>query len=1270
MCKVNRVAMLIMGFAFGATSEWVGVLGSSGSSTPPMIDCTKSDMTAIHINMAFFGFNSTDTTADSKNFVRIEIPNGYLQQVMSNDDSIIVGKPQIPYIKLLLAVPDSATLNVTINESSPQIFDDYLLYPIPRVEFIDSSGWMGSYEEYAYDTSFYETDTMYPDKFYEIVEDGHWRDQRVIEVHLFPVQFNPSKEFMYFYNGFDFRIEYSGTIVQNTRGLGPFEQIAREVLVNYEGIDNQVTPSPTPDFYYYYNLDTTNIADYIIVINGAIYAHEQSTVYIEKLADWRVDHNGFDVGIVMMDSIYSQFNAHAPDSAAMLRDFLIYAYENWRAPSMADSHFAYSLFIGDWDYVPIKLAQEYYNGIGYWNAFEGYYRDLSSPTDGFEDIMLGRLPIKLSGPSAFLSTIINKIVDYEGEPTTGDWRRRGLLIAGPGDGYGLFETKINEAKPFFTNIDYDTLVVDHFVAATFPDVVDSCLNRGEIITAFYGHGGPYGWNYNYGNWYAESLQNNDSLSVIYSYACRPGFFHWDHPVNDYVYPYDTLRVCFGEVMLKNPEGGAIAFYGATSPIWISLYNTIPIRNVLQMNHWSLGESVINTTPNTRSNCFCILGDPALDMGDYTAYPDLPDLMVRPHFGNGNDISIMNHPYHTSGDSIQINAKIWNIGGEKATNVLVRFEVVGDEGLICSDTATIDTILPRDTVVVAGYWNTASTHPNHYGEIGDCDFTIKVDPNDNIEESWEYNNQTDTTLNITLYPNEDNWPKKIFVANNRFPPIVAQPEIVNLDGSGNAEIVFVSNDSVYAFTNSGSNCLGWPKYFPGVYSFVAGDLNCTGNPEIIAVSQESVKVYASNGSILNGWPVCIPGVDTMRLFGFPAIGYIEGTDQYQVVVYAGNKDEGQPHKPKVFVYDYDGDLLYSFTASDYSVGSYSNGASISDINADGNEEIIVSYEYHRFSNMTWIDSGYTEIFNKNGHVRTLEWGSVLQTSALVDLDSPADGYPEMITGSVTDTIWAYKERTQDTLWKSNTGYEIRSSPAVGNIANTTGNEVSFGNDGNWIWLKKCSDGEDVGDWPYSTEGPVQTSPALARLEGQFDMFVDIVVAGNDLIVYGTNYGKNDISPYPLPVFHLASSPVIGDIDGDYKSETVIATADGYLHVWENVSSTCTRYLLEWPQYHHDYKRTGLYGWAESVDEDDCSPQSFSTATTISFRLKRDAEVNVAIFDNNGNKVKSLVNQELTAGKYHPIWYGDDNNYNSLSNGVYFIVIAVDNDLKVMPVEIAR
>ncbi len=1165
MKKILVVIALIAGF-LGA--GWKRVVGPSESAIPPHKEVMKSDTSGVFIRTAVFGFNEEDTTVDNKDFKRIEIPGELIDQ-----DTMRAGKPQIPFIRLLIAVPDSCDFNITVYESDYTLFEDYLIYPIPRIVFEETSGCFCSKEVYTYDTTFYQKDTLYPDKFYEVISDGHWRDQRVLEVFLYPVQFNPQQKLMYFYNGLDLRIEYSGEVVENENGLGPFEQIGREILLNYPGIDWEPESVPEPAVHYYTKLDTNNVADYIIVTHLDFINDGIALYWIDQFARWRVDHNKFDVGIVKMTDVYDEFLEHPPaedDSAKALRDFLIYAYNNWYASSMPDNHFAYCLFIGDWDYVPTKLYTYLYGGEEWLGAVEGYFRNFGS---GFGDeIMLGRWPVKQTNVQD-LVTIAQKTISYESEPDTGDWRRRGLLIAG-GDWESpymelLFNYKVTQSTPYFTDIGYDTLTVRWYYIDnedTFRVYIDNYLNHGEIITVYYDHGAPEGWWVHYDTSWVKDLENGARLPVVISDACFTAMFQWDHPFYDPHHSYPA-GISLGEHFLINPEGGAIAFFGATTIAYMPLTMStgqLCLKGLLQNQNWILGKSLVNLSAG-----YCLLGDPALDLGDYTAFPDLPDLVVRPR---GIDISILlPHLYLSSGDTIPVRAKVWNIGAVAAYDVDVKFEVVCEEFLIYDTTVTIDTIQPRDTAVVTMYWDTGFTHPNYYGEIGDCEFTVTADPGNAIEESWEYNNESSITKKVAIYPNEPGWPKKV--------TDFTQPAIANLDGVGSVEIVYPSAGSVYVFDSEGNVVSPWPKYFDGVYGVVLGDIDDNGYIEIVAVSRDSIKVYNYQGTIM--WQAEVP-VDNYIFTGLPAVGYIDDMHLPEIVILATPIGVIEIFI-KIFVYSHKGILQHEFTGSQsFQIVSeveaiLLNGASIEDVISGGNNEIVLSYgkEPSEF---------YTEIFDNTGSVAVLDYGSNRMTSALVDLDVPPDGYAEIITGSVDDTVRAYKATTGNTLWKTGTGGDINSSPGVGNInplIGFDGNEIAFGNDFREIWAVRGIDGSEWLPWPLEVGGAVYTSPALANIDN--DQGLDIIIGSRDRYIHAYTYAGNIISPYPLPVFgDLASgmtpmSAVIGDIDGDRKSENIFSSSDGYLHVWENRDSRVTSYSLEWPQFHHDHQRTGLYGW---------------------------------------------------------------------------------------------
>jgi hypothetical protein len=259
---MKKIAILCICLISFLNADWKRVIGRSDAPLAPEKEVMKSDSLGVFIKTAVFGFIEQDTTVDNKDFKRIEIPEEPIDQ-----DTIRAGKPQIPYIRLLIAVPDSCDFNITVYESDYTLFEDYLIYPIPRIVFEETSGCFCSKEVYTYDATFYQKDTLYPGKFYEIISDGHWRDQRVLEVFLYPVQFNPAQELMYFYSGLDLRIKYSGEVIENNNGLGPFEEIGREILLNYPGIDKEPESVPEPLVHYYTDLiDTNNVADYIIVM--------------------------------------------------------------------------------------------------------------------------------------------------------------------------------------------------------------------------------------------------------------------------------------------------------------------------------------------------------------------------------------------------------------------------------------------------------------------------------------------------------------------------------------------------------------------------------------------------------------------------------------------------------------------------------------------------------------------------------------------------------------------------------------------------------------------------------------------------------------------------------------------------------------------------------------------------------------------------------------------------------------------------------------------
>ncbi len=65
-----------------------------------------------------------------------------------------------------------------------------------------------------------------------------------------------------------------------------------------------------------------------------------------------------------------------------------------------------------------------------------------------------------------------------------------------------------------------------------------------------------------------------------------------------------------------------------------------------------------------------------------------------------------------------------------------------------------------------------------------------------------------------------------------------------------------------------------------------------------------------------------------------------------------------------------------------------------------------------------------------------------------------------------------------------------------------------------------------------------------------------------------------------------------------------------------------------------------------------PNPFNPETTISFDMAQTGAASLAIYNVKGQLVRSLVNQDLAAGRHSYVWNGTDANGRSVSSGVYF------------------
>jgi len=73
-----------------------------------------------------------------------------------------------------------------------------------------------------------------------------------------------------------------------------------------------------------------------------------------------------------------------------------------------------------------------------------------------------------------------------------------------------------------------------------------------------------------------------------------------------------------------------------------------------------------------------------------------------------------------------------------------------------------------------------------------------------------------------------------------------------------------------------------------------------------------------------------------------------------------------------------------------------------------------------------------------------------------------------------------------------------------------------------------------------------------------------------------------------------------------------------------------------------------------------PNPFNPTTTISFSVIQNSDfVNLEVYNVKGQKVKTLINEEMQKGKHTAIWSGLDSNNKAVSSGIYLYKIEAGN-----------
>lgn len=417
------------------------------------------------------------------------------------------------------------------------------------------------------------------------------------------------------------------------------------------------TDIPNPEFVSVVqnqNLHGITQSEYLII------THRDLLDEANRLADFHRNNSNLEVHVVTNEQVFNEFSSGSQDVTA-IRDFTKLIYDRGNASGKT---LKYLLLFGDASYDYKDLSENNTNVVPIYQSYnsfdppfsycsddyyaildagEGYW-GINSVDEGL-DIGVGRLPVSNTDEAKI---VVDKILHYHSESSYGDWVQNLTFVGDDEDNnshLGPSESMTQIIQNQNPEFNIKKIWLDAYEQVSFgsgnkyPKVNDEINNvinnKGTLIFNYVGHGGENGMAHERIVTRPEisSWSNQDKLSFYITASCE-------------LAKIDNLEIeSPGELMLLNPNGGAIGMVATTRVVYIG-YNTDLNFEIVNNNLFKVTDNKLQPLgivyKNTRNaafevinkRCFLLLADPALRLH----YPNYNVVTTKV---NGTQVGLFN-----------------------------------------------------------------------------------------------------------------------------------------------------------------------------------------------------------------------------------------------------------------------------------------------------------------------------------------------------------------------------------------------------------------------------------------------------------------------------------------------------------------------------------------------------------------------------------------------------------------------------------------------------
>jgi hypothetical protein len=443
------------------------------------------------------------------------------------------------------------------------------------------------------DPVIYNSDSLYPSRPVEVVDEGYLAGTHMVALELYPLQYQPKSRKLFFYKQLEIRVEldesqkisvFSTTQRRSNRMQGLHERILIHFADNRKDVPDFICTSSDPTLFK--EVDDSTYPQYLLITSSELESA------FSPLVKWKTK-KGTQAEIISIEDILFDFPGR--DDAEKLRSFLIEAYQNGTS---------WVLLGGDEDVVPIRYAYPYRRStpseVTDLHICDLYFSDVDgewdSDNDGiwgqpqhdnpdiYPDLFVGRVPCN---DTTEVRVFVEKLLSYEKNPGAGttDYLTRALWICSDDmrdwdEGNGQHNL-LSQYVPSHFYQDLTTLIESPAGDAPNPVSPDgeTCIevmNQGWGIIGVLAHGkssafvakshlrnsNPKSWvttflGQNDGNGHLPNLHNGSEYGITYSISCGQSAIDADK------YPDLGGDPCVGEFYPLAPRKAGVAFLGCS-----------------------------------------------------------------------------------------------------------------------------------------------------------------------------------------------------------------------------------------------------------------------------------------------------------------------------------------------------------------------------------------------------------------------------------------------------------------------------------------------------------------------------------------------------------------------------------------------------------------------------------------------------------------------------------------------------------------------------------